>query len=96
MNIFFRDAQTKLVEPNPSSTVNKAFNDITPVIAFCRIWRWPDLNTHFELRPIEPCAYAFQHDKEHICVNPYHYERVVAPCKYSIEEICSVKNIFSF
>jgi hypothetical protein len=77
----FSDAQKKLVEPNPSSTVNKAFNDTTPVIAFCRIWRWPDLNTHLELRPIQTCTYAFQHEKNQICVNPYHYERVVAPCK---------------
>ena len=74
-----RDAQSKLVEPNPSQTMRKAFNDVTPVVAFCRIWRWPDLNTHLELRPIETCAFAFQHDKDQICVNPYHYERVVAP-----------------
>lgn len=76
---FRRDAQSKLVEPNPSQTMRKAFNDVTPVVAFCRIWRWPDLNTHLELRPIETCAFAFQHDKDQICVNPYHYERVVAP-----------------
>ncbi|CAF1245775.1 unnamed protein product [Adineta steineri] len=74
-----RDAQNKLVEPNPSTTVRKAFHDITPVIAFCRIWRWPDLNTHLELRPISTCAYAFQQEKDQICVNPYHYERVIAP-----------------
>jgi len=81
LNFLFRDAQNKLVEPNPSPTVRKAFNDITPVVAFCRIWRWPDLNTHLELRPFETCAYAFQHEKDQICVNPYHSERVVAPCK---------------
>jgi len=74
-----RDAQNKLVEPNPSQTVRKAFNDTTPVVAFCRIWRWPDLNTHLELRPIGTCTYAFQHEKDQICVNPYHSERVVAP-----------------
>ncbi|CAF3737697.1 unnamed protein product, partial [Rotaria sordida] len=73
------EAQNKLVEPNPSQTVRKAFNDVTPVVAFCRIWRWPDLNTHLELRPIDTCVYAFQHEKDQICVNPYHYERVVAP-----------------
>jgi MAD (mothers against decapentaplegic) family protein 2/3 len=77
----FRHAQNKLVEPNPSSNAQKAFNDITPVIAFCRIWRWPDLNTDLELRPIGTCTYAFQERKDQICVNPYHYERVVAPCK---------------
>ncbi|CAF3419702.1 unnamed protein product, partial [Rotaria sp. Silwood2] len=85
-----RDAQNKLVEPNPSSTVRKAFNDITPVVAFCRIWRWPDLNTHLELRPIKTCSYAFQHEKDQICVNPYHYEQVVAPCKEYILAICCV------
>ncbi|CAF1078749.1 unnamed protein product [Adineta steineri] len=74
-----RDAQKKLIEPNPSQTVRKAFHDITPVVAFCRIWRWPDLNTHLELRPNETCVNAFQHEKDQICVNPYHYERVVAP-----------------
>jgi mothers against decapentaplegic homolog 3 len=78
----FSDAQTKLVEPNPSQTIRKAFNDVTPVVAFCRIWRWPDLNTHLELRPNEACTFAFQHEKDQICVNPYHYERVVAPCKH--------------
>jgi hypothetical protein len=57
---------------------------VTPVVAFCRIWRWPDLNTHLELRPSEACVYAFQHEKDQICVNPYHSERVVAPCKQRI------------
>ena len=81
MIFIFRDAQKKLVEPNPSQTVRKAFHDVTPVVAFCRIWRWPDLNTHLELRPSETCVYAFQHEKDQICVNPYHSERVIAPCK---------------
>jgi hypothetical protein len=79
--LLFRDAQTKLIEPNPSQTVRKAFHDITPVVAFCRIWRWPDINTHLELRPSETCTYAFQHEKDQICVNPYHSERVATPCK---------------
>ncbi|CAF3536132.1 unnamed protein product [Rotaria socialis] len=74
-----RDAQNKLVEPNPSTIVRRAFSDATPIVAFCRIWRWPDLNTHLELRPADTCPYVFQHEKDQICVNPYHYERVVAP-----------------
>ena len=74
--------------------MKKAFNDVTPVVAFCRIWRWPDLNTHLELRPIETCAYAFQHDKDQICVNPYHYERVVAPGR--IDELFFNIVVYSF
>jgi hypothetical protein len=84
---FSRDAQSKLVEPNPTQTVRKAFNDVTPVVAFCRIWRWPDLNTHLELRPCESCSYAFQHEKDQICVNPYHSDRVIAPCKTTSFEL---------
>lgn len=87
--MFCRDAQNKLVEPNPTQTMRKAFNDVTPVVAFSRIWRWPDLNTHLELRPVDTCAFAFQHDKDQICVNPYHYERVVAPGKNSFEWLMS-------
>ena len=75
----FSDAQNKLVEPNPSESNRKAFQDVTPVVAFCRIWRWPDLNTHLELRSSDNCTYAFQHEKDQLCVNPFHYERVVAP-----------------
>jgi len=79
--LFRRDAQSKLVEPNPTTSTNKFFNDTTPVVAFCRIWRWPDLNTHLELKSSGTCAYAFQDGKDQICVNPYHYDRVLAPCK---------------
>jgi len=75
--------------------VRKAFHDITPVIAFCRIWRWPDLNTHLELRSIPTCVYAFQHEKDQICVNPYHSERVVAPCTINKDEYFEL-NIFLF
>lgn len=84
-----RDAQTKLIEPNPSTITEKSFHDITPVVAFCRLWRWSDLNTHLELRPIQTCLYAFQHEKDQICVNPYHYERIVAPCNKHILRVCN-------
>ncbi|CAF1954984.1 unnamed protein product [Rotaria magnacalcarata] len=84
------DAQNKLVEPNPSTTVRSAFSDATPIVAFCRIWRWPDLNTYLELRPVDTCPYAFQHEKDQICVNPYHYERVVAPCN---EYMCFFRDV---
>jgi mothers against decapentaplegic homolog 1 len=51
-----------------------------PHVIYCRIFRWPDLQTHHELRPIDSCAYPFT-SKQHseVCINPYHYERVDIP-----------------
>uniref|UniRef100_A0A672RSN3 MH1 domain-containing protein n=1 Tax=Sinocyclocheilus grahami TaxID=75366 RepID=A0A672RSN3_SINGR len=47
-----------------------------PHVIYCRLWRWPDLHSHHELRAIETCEYAFNLKKDEVCVNPYHYQRV--------------------
>lgn len=53
-----------------------------PHVIYCRLWRWPDLQSHHELRPIEGCDYAFNLKKDEVCVNPFHYQRVETPGKY--------------
>ncbi|XP_031560114.1 mothers against decapentaplegic homolog 3-like [Actinia tenebrosa] len=50
-----------------------------PHVIYCRLWRWPDLQSHHELRPIEACDYAFNLKKDEVCVNPFHYQRVETP-----------------
>ncbi|XP_051539280.1 mothers against decapentaplegic homolog 2 isoform X4 [Myxocyprinus asiaticus] len=50
-----------------------------PHVIYCRLWRWPDLHSHHELRAIETCEYAFNLKKDEVCVNPYHYQRVETP-----------------
>jgi len=50
-----------------------------PHVIYCRLWRWPDLQTHHELRALEHCEYAFQLKRDEVCVNPYHYQRVETP-----------------
>lgn len=50
-----------------------------PHVIYCRLWRWPDLQSHHELRPIESCDYAFSLKKDEVCVNPFHYQRVETP-----------------
>ncbi|XP_037090871.1 mothers against decapentaplegic homolog 4-like [Pollicipes pollicipes] len=49
-----------------------------PHVVFARIWRWPDLHKN-ELKHAKFCQYAFDLKADAVCVNPYHYERVVSP-----------------
>lgn len=49
-----------------------------PHVIYARIWRWPDLHKN-ELKHIKTCQYAFELKCDFVCVNPYHYERVVSP-----------------
>ncbi|MBN3318761.1 SMAD1 protein, partial [Atractosteus spatula] len=50
-----------------------------PHVIYCRLWRWPDLQSHHELRAVELCEFAFHMKKDEVCVNPYHYQRVETP-----------------
>lgn len=49
-----------------------------PHVIYARIWRWPDLHKN-ELKNVKYCQYAFDLKADSVCVNPYHYERVVSP-----------------
>ncbi|XP_078468631.1 mothers against decapentaplegic homolog 4-like isoform X3 [Lampetra planeri] len=49
-----------------------------PHVIYARIWRWPDLHKN-ELKHLKFCQYAFDLKADSVCVNPYHYERVVSP-----------------
>ncbi|XP_026086354.1 mothers against decapentaplegic homolog 3-like isoform X2 [Carassius auratus] len=50
-----------------------------PHVIYCRLWRWPDLQSHHELRAVDFCEFAFHTKKDEVCVNPYHYQRVETP-----------------
>lgn len=58
-----------------------------PHVIYCRLWRWPDLQSHHELRPIESCEYAFSLKKDEVCVNPFHYQRVETPGNFTINVV---------
>ncbi|XP_034490649.1 mothers against decapentaplegic homolog 3 [Drosophila innubila] len=47
-----------------------------PHVIYCRLWRWPDLQSQNELKPLDHCEYAFHLRKDDICINPYHYKKI--------------------
>ncbi|XP_044310273.1 mothers against decapentaplegic homolog 5 isoform X3 [Varanus komodoensis] len=50
-----------------------------PHVIYCRVWRWPDLQSHHELKPLDMCEYPFGSKQKEVCINPYHYKRVESP-----------------
>lgn len=48
-----------------------------PHVLYCRIFRWPDLQSQHELKSVPSCRWpAHIRELSEICVNPYHYSRV--------------------
>lgn len=43
---------------------------------YCRVWRWPNILSHHELKPIPECLYPYDGGSGQICINPYHYQRI--------------------
>ncbi|XP_014232293.1 protein mothers against dpp-like isoform X1 [Trichogramma pretiosum] len=49
---------------------------VMPHVIYCRVWRWPDIQSHHELKPLEICQFPFSSSQKEVCINPYHYKRV--------------------
>ncbi|EZA55005.1 Mothers against decapentaplegic-like protein [Ooceraea biroi] len=69
--------------PSPGSVGDNGVQGVRgkglPHVIYCRLWRWPDLQSHHELKAIEHCEYAFTQKRDEVCVNPYHYQRIQTP-----------------
>ena len=50
-----------------------------PHVIYCRVWRWPDLQSHHELKAEPFCNFPFNSKQKDVCINPYHYVRVESP-----------------
>lgn len=49
-----------------------------PHVIYARLWRWPDLHKN-ELKHLPICSFPFDLKLDNVCVNPYHYQRVISP-----------------
>ncbi|XP_060621306.1 mothers against decapentaplegic homolog 5 isoform X1 [Anolis sagrei] len=56
-----------------------------PHVIYCRVWRWPDLQSHHELKPLDICEFPFGSKQKEVCINPYHYKRVESPGCYGAQ-----------
>lgn len=64
-----------------------------PHVIYARIWRWPDLHKN-ELKHVKYCQFAFDLKCDSVCVNPYHYERVVSPGIGMLRHVILHYNLF--
>lgn len=53
-----------------------------PHVIYCRLWRWPDLQSQNELKALDNCENAFHLKKDEVCINPYHYIKIEQQLAY--------------
>ncbi|PAV88122.1 hypothetical protein WR25_17735 [Diploscapter pachys] len=61
------------------------FRKNQPHVIYCKVWRWPDLQSHTELKAIPECTFPFEANNrtQQICINPYHYQRIEHPSAFN-------------
>lgn len=75
------------IHPSPCITIPRSLDGRLqvshrkglPHVIYCRVWRWPDLQSHHELKSLDICQYPFEAKHKEVCINPYHYKRVESP-----------------
>ncbi|ETN61574.1 smad [Anopheles darlingi] len=75
-----QNAHTKCI-PMPRNRPSNGENGVAlrkglPHVIYCRLWRWPDLQSQAELKALDICEYAYHLKKDEVCINPYHYTRI--------------------
>ncbi|XP_073965080.1 smad on X protein [Choristoneura fumiferana] len=66
------------VKPN-DNIINGQNRKGLPHVVYCRLWRWPQLQSQHELKPVDHCEFAYQLKKDEVCINPYHYHKIDTP-----------------
>lgn len=63
-----------------------------PHVIYCRLWRFPELQSHHELKAVDNCRFAFHLRREEVCVNPYHYTKIDQPILPPIHVPTNLRN----
>ncbi|VDL84011.1 unnamed protein product [Nippostrongylus brasiliensis] len=53
-------------------------------ILYIKMWRFPWVKSHQELKAVDNCRYPFSKKADLICVNPYHYEPIHAKAPHEM------------
>lgn len=75
----------------PVNRLQVSHRSVLPHVIYCRLWRWPDLQSHHQIKAIRNCDNYVEDNSvssDTVCVNPYHYDRqqpasidpVLVPC----------------
>ncbi|CAH8544379.1 unnamed protein product [Schistosoma bovis] len=84
-----RPKRTKNNSPPNTCVSGTALFCIDLLLAVCKAWRWKDLSPGDYLRRIGPCQFSEKHTNSQICLNPYHWSRVLIQDKINEENNCS-------
>lgn len=84
----FRSKRTKNNSPS-NNCVSKTLFCIDLLLAVCKAWRWKDLSPGDYLRRIGPCQFSEKHANSQICLNPYHWSRILIQDKINEKINCS-------
>ena len=68
------------IPPSVDKRIQIVYRKEFPHVVYCRLWRFADLQNYHELVPSPQCRYPFSsgnnRNQKHVCINPYHYDRV--------------------
>ncbi|CAF1438089.1 unnamed protein product [Adineta steineri] len=78
------------IPPSVDKRIQIVYRKEFPHVVYCRLWRFADLQNYHELIPSSQCRYPFSsgnnRNQKHVCINPYHYDRVPSQVLPSIIE----------
>lgn len=88
------------IPPSVDKRIQIVYRKEFPHVVYCRLWRFADLQNYHELVPIPSCRFPFSpgnnRNQKHVCINPYHYNRVPSQGTDRCDDVRRKRSICSF